>query len=114
MRTLISYQSYTHMPKLREKLGRPPDPDANLRALTTELIRHCPKSRAEIADEMSALLEQRVTVSMLNDYTSDAKKAARFPACFVRALCEATGDESLLDSLETAQRLRHLELGRAL
>jgi hypothetical protein len=48
---------------------------------------------------------------MLNDWTSEAKKPARFPASFVQAFCETTGDDRLARHV-VSPRLRCLiELG---
>lgn len=105
------------MAKTEKKLATP-----RFRAAVTKAIRSCQKSRAEVAGEMTGLLlaagildkeaGQRVTARMLDCFTSPSKKAHRFPAEFIEALCEVTGDFSLLDSLETAERLRQIELGR--
>ena len=81
--------------------------DAALRALLTQAIRRCPKSRQQIADELGARLGQRITVYMLNDFTSESKKPARFPACFIAPLCEVIGSDDL-QRFVLSERLRRL------
>lgn len=69
--------------------------DATVRELLAKVIRRCAKSREQIADEMSNLVGRQITVAMLNGYTAPSKEPARFPAAFVCAFCEATGDDRL-------------------
>ena len=82
------------LPKYGAILGT--SADAKVRNLVNDTIRHCKHlSREQIAERMTERLGQRVTVRMLYDYTSKKRKYHRFPACFVIALCEVTGDERL-------------------
>jgi hypothetical protein len=77
----------------------------------TATIRACRKSREEIAEELSARTGQRVTVAMLNDYSAESKKPARFPACFLQAFSEIVGSDAL-QLFVLSDRQRHLlELG---
>lgn len=80
------------MPESNENLGTQ---DLRLRELLTQIIRQCPKKRTQIAEELSDSLGQRVTVHMLNDFTSESKKPARFPALFIVPFCRVTGDDRL-------------------
>src|SRR6266446_2997489 len=94
----MCYISYTDIPIMSEKTGKPRrtlDPDKELRHLVTEVIRAYPKKRPQIAEELTAIVGQRITVHMLNDFTSESKKPARFPAAFLEALCEVAGDDRL-------------------
>ncbi len=99
------------MPSLPEKTGTPReqlcDPDSELRRLVTEMIRRCPKKRLQIAEELSAKLGHRVTEHMLNDFTSEGKKPARFPAYFIAPLCEIVGNDEL-QRFVMSERLRKL------
>lgn len=98
------------MPKPEENIGTARDAtasDGDLRALLTQAIRRCSKSRQQIADELSVLLGQRITVYMLNDFTSESKKPARFPACFIAPLCEVIGSDEL-QRFVLSERLRRL------
>ena len=99
------------MPKSSENLGSQAGSaaalDSGLRSLLTEIFRRCPKSRQQVADELSSLLGQRITVYMLNDFTSESKKPARFPACFVAPLCEIIGSDELARFV-ISDRLRRL------
>lgn len=83
------------------------DADAALRRTVTEIIRRSTKSRAQIAEELGKRMHQRVTEHILNDFTSERKKAARFPAAFIEAFCEITGDDKL-QRLVMGERLRKL------
>jgi hypothetical protein len=82
------------MPKNAEIIGIQ---DRELRQLLSFLIKHSPMSRAQIAEEMSKSLGQpnSISPSMLNDWTSEYHKAARFPAFFVKAFCDAIGSDRL-------------------
>jgi hypothetical protein len=80
------------MPESIENTGTA---DNQLRKLLTDIIRDCPKKRLQIAEELSELLGQSVTVHMLNDFTSESKKPARFPALFILPLCQVVGDDRL-------------------
>jgi hypothetical protein len=68
-----------------------------VRLQITQLIRESAQSREQIADEMTRLLGERVTVRMLNSYTSDAAEKHRWPAQYDIALCEVLGDYTLLE-----------------
>jgi hypothetical protein len=81
--------------------------DTAIRRHISDAMRRSSKSRAEIAEEMSRRLECRVTASMLNDYTAETKGAARFPAAWIVALCEVTGDDRL-QRLVLSARLQKL------
>jgi hypothetical protein len=81
---------------MQEKTGQPAaNKDLDLRALITDAIRRSPLKRAAIAEALTAKLGIRVTESMLNDFTSDSKKAVRFPLLFSAALCEILDDDSI-------------------
>jgi hypothetical protein len=69
--------------------------DAALRKLITDIIRRCPKKREQIAEELSARLGQHITVHMLNAFTSDSNKWSRFPAAWLQAFSEVSGDDRL-------------------
>ena len=106
------------MPTMPEKTRIPQqaassddDPDTILRRLVTEAIRHCPKKRAQIAEELTSLLGLRVTEHMLNDFTSTRKKPARFPAVFIAPLCQITGDDSLQRFVMGAHLRKLVEFG---
>jgi hypothetical protein len=67
-----------------------------VRSLVTKIIRDCAKSREQIADEMSFLIGSRITVRMLNSYTSGAAEQHRWPMQFTRAFCHVVQDWSVL------------------
>lgn len=73
----------------------PQNGDSALRQLITEIIRHCPKKREQIAEELSLRVGQRITVHMLNAFTSDSNKWSRFPAVWLEAFSEIVGDDRL-------------------
>jgi hypothetical protein len=86
------------------------DHDLNLRTLMSEILHRCPKSRDQIADEMSAITGRRITKQMLDGYAAPSKEAARFPAAFAPAFCKATGDDRLLRLLLPPQLLTLIEI----
>jgi hypothetical protein len=82
------------MPETQDKIGLQ---DSELRSLLSFLIRQSPMSRDQIADEMSKSLGHPGLISrrMLDDWTSEYHKSARFPAFFIKAFCDATGNDRL-------------------
>ncbi len=68
------------------------DVGERLRAALREALRRCPLSRWEVAGRMSLLVGREVSRHMLDAYTAETKEAHRFPAEWLPALCEATGD----------------------
>lgn len=53
-------------------------------------IRQAPKSRETLADEMSELTGQTISVHQVNNWTAESHPH-RMPAEFIPALCESTG-----------------------
>ena len=87
--------------------------DAEIRRIVSAAIRNCSKKREQIADELSASLGLPVSLHMLNAFTSERKRAHRFPALFIESFCEITGDDSLR-RFAVGEKLRDLiELGEA-
>lgn len=67
-------------------------------------LKQAPKSRETIADEMSAMTGQEITIHMLNSWCSEAHPH-RLPAELIPALCEATGCTEPLQVLCDASSL---------
>ena len=67
-----------------------------LRWQITNLIRDSKKSRAQIAEEMSALLQTKVTPRALDSYTAESADQNRWPAQYDIAFCEVIGNYELL------------------
>jgi hypothetical protein len=44
---------------------------------------------------MSLHAAQPISERMLNDWTAESKKPARFPAIFIKAFCDVTGSDEL-------------------
>ncbi len=70
--------------------------DVTLRATITEAIRRSPKTRDQVADEMTLLLGRPVTVRILNAFTSESNEQHRFPLAWTVALSLTLDDWSLL------------------
>jgi hypothetical protein len=91
-----------------------------VRGIVTDAIRKSAKSREIIAEEMSQLVGARVTVRMLNSYTSGAAEQHRWPAQYTRAFCHVVQDWTLLRCITdlsgfhliSVEELDLLELGR--
>ncbi len=103
----------------------PPNPgsfnDENLvRSIITESITNSAKSRDQVADEMTLLVGSRVSIRMLNSYTSEAAEQHRWPTQYTRAFCYVVQDWTLLRCIVeragfhmiTRQEHELLELGR--
>lgn len=81
---------------------------AELRAGIAQAIKECPKSRPQIAAEMTELLwgdaageEGEVTVHMLNAWTAPSRTEWRFPLEYLPAFVVATGGIAVLDRIAT-------------
>jgi hypothetical protein len=100
---------------MEEKIGngRKPDADSALRMLLTAVIRAQSKSRQQICEELSTQVGQDITLFMLNDWTCDAKKPARFPAAFVQAFCNVTGSDELQRFLLSEKLVALLAIGES-
>ncbi len=93
---------------------------ALIRAIVVDAMKHCTKSRAQIADEMSLLVGTQVTERMLNAFAADSREDHRFPSELARAFCAVVGDDRLLTCCAEAAGLHVidetgwelLELGR--
>lgn len=105
------------MPNSPQNLGpiRSDAQDRKVRDVLKRAIAVSGKSRPQIAEELTARLQRRpsVTHHMLNDFIglSDEKWTARFPAAWVPAFCEVTGSEELLFMLLTPRIRALMELG---
>ena len=97
----------------RQNLDKPQqgEGDAVLRRLLNQAIRSCPLSRVEICEALTRRLALRVTPFMLDSYTAESKKPARFPAAFVVSFCEVTGSDELQRHLLGARLRELLEVG---
>jgi hypothetical protein len=78
--------------------------------ILSDCIRKCSKSREQIADEMSHICGQEITLRMMNRYTATSEHM-RFPAAFVPAFCEATRDDTLRRFIIGGEMRELLELG---
>ncbi len=85
--------------------------DLALRRLLSEVMGACGKDRETIAAELSRKTGRPITASILNDYTATTKTAARFPAAYVRGLCEVTGNDSLQRFVLEPRLLALIEIG---
>jgi hypothetical protein len=65
----------------------------------SEAIRDSGRSREQIAADMSAYLDERVTVGTLYQYSSEANERNNIPAHRLMALVKATGDARVLNAL---------------
>jgi hypothetical protein len=84
-----------------------------MRQLITDIIKRCPKKRGQIAAEMSTLVRHRITVHMLNAFTSDSRKWSRFPAAWLQAFSEVVGDDRLERYVISTRNRDALEFGEA-
>jgi hypothetical protein len=91
--------------------------DIAIRKTLSRIITSCPrKSRADIAEELSSETGTRITVRMLNQFTSESRRPYRFPAAWVIPFCRITGSDALQRILlgpELAEVLRFGECAKA-
>ena len=71
------------------------DLDAKIRSLISEIIHTSPMKRPEIAERMSALLDRKISVHMIDCFTATCKEQHRFPAAWIEAFCSVTRDDRL-------------------
>lgn len=83
------------------------EPAKTIRRLVDAAILCSGMSRDQIADELTKQVGEPVTSMMLFGWTSESKKRLRFPAGFVSAFCEITGDDQL-QRFVIGPRLRRL------
>ncbi len=92
--------------------------EARFRAALALAIRRSPRSRAQIAETMTALLERPadklITVHIVNSWTSETKDRVRFPAAWIPAFCAAAGDDTVMPSFLFPEQRARLELRREL
>jgi hypothetical protein len=92
------------IPKIPEKIGLQ---DSDLRNLLSRLIKQSGKKRCRISDEMSRFGGLRISERMLNDWTSECHRSARFPASLIQPFCQAIRNDELQRRL-VSERLREL------
>jgi hypothetical protein len=72
------------------------DADLALRLFLLKLLRKQRLSRVEIAEILSKILGEEVTLSRLDSYIASTKLSARLPAYFIPAICEALDSDEIL------------------
>jgi hypothetical protein len=92
-----------------------PGADVSLRHIVRRAIRESRRKKTpeQIAEDLSKCIGKDVTVHMLNAFTSESKKPARFPALFIEPLCEITGDDRLQRFVLSDRLRKLLRLGEA-
>lgn len=91
-------------PKIPQKIGLQ---DSDLRSLLSRLIKQSGIKRCQISDEMGRLCGLHISERMLNDWTSECHRSARFPAFLIEPFCQAIGNDELQRRL-VSERLREL------
>lgn len=97
-----------------QQIGTARCADEAVRKLVTHLIRKSSKKRPEIAAAMSLHAGQKISTSMLNDWTAETKKRARFPAAFVEPFCLALGNDELQRHVMGDKLRKALKVGEAI
>ncbi|WKZ32957.1 MAG: hypothetical protein QY316_00695 [Thermodesulfobacteriota bacterium] len=67
-----------------------------LNALLSKALKHCPLSRELVAGKMSELTGEEITKTTIDAWTASSKAKHRFPAKYLPAFIEATGDREIL------------------
>ncbi len=68
-------------------------------------LESCPLSREQIADEMSRLTGEAISINHINNWTATAKKDWRFPLEYASALMVITKDFGIIDAVIGGTRL---------
>lgn len=82
--------------------------DSQLRKLLSSLIKKSRRQRIHIAKDMEKHTGQHVSRRMLDDWTSEYHRSARFPASLIEAFCEAVCGDDELQRWAAGPRLRKL------
>jgi hypothetical protein len=77
-----------------------------LRKAIRQAISGSPKSREQLADELTEKLGAPITKAMLDTWTAESKPGHRFPAEYLPALTAACGDPAPLELLADAAGYR--------
>jgi hypothetical protein len=88
--------------------------DRTIRDLIAASRKKSRLSCPQIADRMSLRLGRNITGGMIYDFSAGSKKGARFPASFVSAFCDVTGDDRLRMYLVGDRLAKLVELGEQL
>lgn len=75
------------------------DIDKAFREAISGALKACPLSRYHVAARISELVGHDVTKSMIDSWTAESKEQHRFPAIYLPAFCEATGQTAPLAML---------------
>jgi hypothetical protein len=97
-----------------KRIGTPCNPEDAVRNLITGLIRRSTMSRIEIVEKLSLHVGRKISKRMLDDWTAESKKRARFPACFVQVFCEVIKDDRLQRHLLSERLRKLLSVGEAI
>jgi hypothetical protein len=98
--------------KKRRSVRALPRADMRFRILLSTVLSECGKTREQIAAIMSGDLGTPITASILNDYTVRNGAGARFPAAYIDAFCEATGDDRIRKILLPPRLRAVMDIGR--
>jgi hypothetical protein len=70
-----------------------------VREALTEALAACQLTREAVAQEMTRLTGESVSVNHINNWCSDAKREWRFPLELAAAFCLITGDFGLISAV---------------
>jgi len=93
-----------------------------VREALTQALAACELSREDVAEELTRVTGEAISVNHLHNWCSDAKKEWRFPLELVTAFCQITDDYGLIAavldgtgmSLADERTLKAAEYGRLL
>lgn len=85
----------SNFPTFEEPAGKFRRKEAIQEALKRTL-RNCHLSREEIAEEMTRLTSERITVSHISNWTAESKNGWRMPLEYAAALFAITGDPGVI------------------
>ena len=84
-----------------------------MRLFLLRLFRKQRLSRIQIAEIVSRILGEEVSLSRLDSYVASTKTSARLPAYFIPALCEALGSDEILLHLARPGLRKKVEFAEA-
>jgi hypothetical protein len=84
-----------YIPKMPAEIGTDEPRDDVLRTLLSDALNRSSKTHAQIAEELTLHAGQRISKHMLDDWTAESKKRARFPAALIEPLCAVLLDDRL-------------------
>lgn len=92
---LYSYIRSVYIPKMPDAIGTRKPADEIFRKNLVDVVKRSSKDHKWIAEQLTLHAGQTISKRMLDDWTAESKKRARFPAALIAPICEVLGNDAL-------------------